>query len=195
MTPPDTVTLLPRDTGLRGTRALVFEMAAGIWCVDTIGTRTNPAVTVALGTRFVAAVPQAQPGFVRRHSYQCVAAPAAAYARIAPLRRDPAWRRAVLLPLADPATGMLTYTFIAATDATVDLVEQLIAATLRGRGQSGGCARCPWLSWAALTRCSLTITSTPRRSSSPFAPPTGPIPRREMPVDSLTTRHCQSSAG
>jgi hypothetical protein len=100
-----TFTLLPKGTGIFGTPAFVFEIAEGIWCIGDFGTKTKPAVTVALGTQLVAAVHRVQLGFMRRHGRQCAVMPTPECAFSSPLNRDEAWRRVMFLPLADPASS------------------------------------------------------------------------------------------
>ena len=78
-----------------------------------------------------------------------------------PLRRDPAWRKAMFLPLADPTTGMFVFTFIAlyARARGSRLATDRRPAGRRGRGR----ARCPWSSWPAKCAAApMAAESTPR---------------------------------
>jgi hypothetical protein len=127
---PAPFTLLPKNTGILGTRQLGFDLTEGAW-VDGQPLMSRNAHKVPLGTKLIAVVPKVQYGFRRRGSGQYVVAPLAS-----PLDHNSAWYRVTYLPFADLATGVNTYTFFAATRERLKPVEQLIAAT-RQRAEQG----------------------------------------------------------
>jgi hypothetical protein len=123
-------TLLPKNTGILGTRMLGFDMTEGAW-VHGRPLLVRGMSGIPLGTKLIAVVPKVQYGFRRRGSGRYVVAPLAS-----PLDHDPAWYRVTYLPFADLATGVNIYTFFAATRERLKPVEQLIAAT-RQRAEQG----------------------------------------------------------
>jgi hypothetical protein len=121
------MTLLPRGAGIHDTPQLGFCIAEGAWHHGWVRKKESPIV--ALGTRLIACTLQVKLGFRGGRSRHCVVMPTVESALASPLCKNPAWRKAMFLPLADPLSGELSFTFIAYTNGRKDLIHQLIAAT------------------------------------------------------------------
>lgn len=142
-TPADATafTLLARGAGILGTRQLGFCIAEGAWCAgsETLASAKVMArdgiERVPLGTQLVALVDRVQLGFLQKRCRRCAIMPTVEHAHASSLNRSEAWRRAMLLPLAN-SDGTFAYTFIAATSTRMQLVGGLIAAA-RQRSELG----------------------------------------------------------
>lgn len=129
-----TLTPLPKNTGIEGSPMLGFSTPDGVW-VDGQPLLRRDGRAVPLGTRFVAVLTKMQFGFKRhrggQRAGQYVTAATRELAQASPLYHDPAWSPTLFLPLADPATGTLAFTFFAPTPQRCELIDQLLAATLQ----------------------------------------------------------------
>jgi len=120
------LTVLPRGVGIGGTRLLRFCITGG-W--SSVGTsRANPSAEIALGTQLAAVISQVRPGFRHRYDHRCVLLPTPADALASQLHGDPAWEGVMLLPLADPTTSELAFTFLVRGRKHADLVWPLLEA-------------------------------------------------------------------
>ena len=192
---PAMFTVLPKDTGVRGTPILGFDFAAGVWTDGPYLFRGVPEIPP--GTRFIAVTPQVQYGF-RRSVGKYVVATTRDYAEASPLYRNSAWWRTMFCHCADLATGAVAFTFLAFAPERMVVINQLIAATHQRAAL--GVYALPIVELARETyRFSdtrhLITNEIARGGGSPCAPQYAPSPGLGDDMDFVLIRRYRSSTG